>query len=91
MILNGFSLAVGSYVQIVGSGNCGTSFTATAINFIAPPTPAPTPTPTISPILHVMTAAYCCHGYANDTPAPSVAAPYVTYGANVDARVWRVR
>ncbi|HEY1729322.1 MAG TPA: hypothetical protein VGG22_13170 [Candidatus Baltobacteraceae bacterium] len=33
---------------------------------------------------HVPTAAYCCHGYANDTVAPSSAAPYLTWAATPD-------
>lgn len=34
---------------------------------------------------HVPTAAYCCHGYANDTVNPAEAAPYMTWASGTDA------
>jgi len=33
---------------------------------------------------HVPTAAYCCHGYANDTVDPAQAAPYLTWASSPD-------
>ncbi|HTX02800.1 MAG TPA: hypothetical protein VMD07_03900 [Candidatus Acidoferrales bacterium] len=46
---NNYTLASGVYASVWGTGNCGTSFSATKIVLGVPASPSPSPTPTHAP------------------------------------------